>query len=254
MFLDHAATLDAELVALDDANRPSFLGIGRRSSAPRPRLRLVVFDVLALDGVDLTARTWSERRAVLEALGLPPADPTAPDGVGAGERGWLATVTLPGTLDDALEASSAVDGEGVMAKRRDSRYLPGKRVGAWVKVKHEAQARVVVGGYRPGQGRREGGIGSLLLGIVEIDDDGAARGLRYVGKVGTGFTDAELDRLWGVIAPLRTGESPFTTPVPESERKVACWVRPEVVAEVAFDSWTPDGVLRAARWQGQVEA
>lgn len=132
-----------------------------------------------------------------------------------------------------------------MAKRLDSRYLPGRRSPAWVKVKHQAEARVVVGGWRPGQGRREGGIGSLLLGIAGEGDH-----LRYVGKVGTGFTDAELDRLLALLEPLREDANPFTTPVPDPEARVAVWVRPEVTGEVTFDSWTPDGVLRAARWRG----
>ncbi|PWD50663.1 ATP-dependent DNA ligase [Serinibacter arcticus] len=239
---DHSAVLDAEIVALSEG-RPSFHVLQEHGTAPRPPLRLLVFDVLELDGVDLTGHRWTDRRDVLEALDLPEADQAA---IGDGDGGWLVTPLLAGGLDDALGASAAVDGEGVIAKRRDATYSSGRRSHAWVKVKHETEARVVVGGWRPGQGRRAGGIGSLLLGVREPDG-----GLRYVGKVGTGFTDAELDRLLGVLEPLRGRKNPFTTPVPGPEAKVAVWVSPDVEGEVSFDSWTPDGVLRAARWKGQ---
>jgi bifunctional non-homologous end joining protein LigD len=240
---DHDALLDAEIVALRDG-RASFHALQEHGTAPRPPLRLVVFDVLELDGVDLTAQPLSARAEILEVLDLPPADIGASTGLGDGDAGWLRSPTLPGTLQEALAATAAVEGEGVMAKRLDSPYRPGRRSPAWVKVKHQAEARVVVGGWRPGQGRRDGGIGSLLLGVRE----GGA--LRYIGKVGTGFTDAELDRLLAILEPLRTKKTPFTTPVPAVEARVAVWVRPEVEGEVTFDSWTPDGSLRAARWRG----
>ena len=239
----HRAVLDAEIVALLDG-QPSFRALQEHAAAPRPPLRLVVFDVLELDGVDLTGQPLTARAEILEVLDLPEADPAAPGGIGEGDDGWLRSRILPGTLAQALEVTAAVDGEGVMAKRRDSTYLAGRRSPAWVKVKHEGQARVVVGGWRPGQGRRAGGIGSLLLGVRE---EGGA--LRYVGKVGTGFTDAALDRLLAALEPLRSEANPFTTPVPPAEAKVAVWVEPTLEAEVTFDSWTPDGVLRAARWQ-----
>lgn len=240
----HEGVLDAEIVALA-GDQVSFHALQHRDSPPRPPLRLVIFDVLELDDVDLTGQPLSARTEVLAALDLPAADHAPGEPLPAGEGGWLTSPALPGSLAAALEASHAVGGEGVMAKRLDARYLTGRRSPAWVKVKHQAEARVVVGGWRPGQGRREGGIGSLLLGIAGEGDH-----LRYVGKVGTGFTDAELDRLFALLDPLRAEVSPFTTPVPAPEARVAVWVRPEVAGEVTFDSWTPDGVLRAARWRG----
>jgi len=243
---DHDALLDAEIVALRDG-RASFHALQEHGTAPRPPLRLVVFDVLELDGVDLTTQPLSARAEILEVLDLPPADIAAGTGLGDGDAGWLRSPTLPGTLEAALAATAAVEGEGVMAKRLDSPYRPGRRSPAWVKVKHQSEARVVVGGWRPGQGRRDGGIGSLLLGVRDGD------GLRYVGKVGTGFTDAELDRLLVRLDPLRSGRDPFTTPVPAVESRVAVWVDPVLEAEVTFDSWTPDGSLRAARWGGLVD-
>lgn len=238
----HSGVLDAEIVALEN-DRPNFRTLQEHAAPPVPPLRLLVFDVLELDGVDLTSQPWNVRREVLEALDLPLADPAA---IGEGDAGWLLTPLYDGDLAAALHASSEVAGEGVMAKRRDSQYWAGKRSPAWVKIKHEAEVRVVIGGWRPGQGRREGGIGSLLMGVRA--DDGT---LRYVGKVGTGFSDAELDRLLAALEPLSSDTSPFDTLVPAAEGKVARWVRPELEGEVTFDSWTPDGVLRFARWRGQ---
>ena len=238
----HSGVLDAEIVALEN-DRPNFRTLQEHAAPPVPPLRLLVFDVLELDGVDLTSQPWNVRREVLEALDLPLADPAA---IGEGDAGWLLTPLYDGDLAAALHASSEVAGEGVMAKRRDSQYWAGKRSPAWVKIKHEAEVRVVIGGWRPGQGRREGGIGSLLMGVRA--DDGT---LRYVGKVGTGFSDAELDRLLAALEPLSSDTSPFDTLVPAAEVKVARWVRPELEGEVTFDSWTPDGVLRFARWRGQ---
>ena len=237
----HAGVLDAEIVALEN-DRPSFRTLQEHGSPPVPPLRLLVFDVLQLDGVDLTSQPWNVRREVLEALDLPVADHSA---IGEGDAGWLLTPLYDGDLTAALDASSEVGGEGVMAKRRDSLYWAGKRSPAWVKIKHEAELRVVIGGWRPGQGRREGGIGSLLMGVRE--DNGT---LRFVGKVGTGFSDKELDRLFEVLEPLASEASPFDTPVPATDVKVARWVRPELEGEVTFDSWTSDGILRFARWRG----
>ncbi len=134
----------------------------------------LVFDVLHLDGTSLLGETYDERRVVLEALDL------------AGDR-WAVPPAFDGQAADALEASRAQGLEGVLAKRHDSTYLPGRRSPHWVKVKHQRMQEVVVGGWSPGAGRREGGIGSLLLGVP--DDDGR---LVYAGHVGTGFTDSVL--------------------------------------------------------------
>ncbi|ACQ78915.1 DNA polymerase LigD, polymerase domain protein [Beutenbergia cavernae DSM 12333] len=241
----HAGVLDAEIVALDAAGRPSFHALQERGTGARPAMRLLVFDVLHLDGTSLVNKRYSDRRQVLLALPLPAADP---DHLGREERdvgGWRRSVTIGTSVRAALRASAEARLEGVIAKRLDARYLPGRRGHAWVKLKHSLDAEVVIGGWRPGQGRRAGGIGSLLLGVP--DDDG---GLRYVGKVGTGFTDAALDALLATLEPRERTTSPFTTEVPRVEAKVAHWVRPDVVGEVTFDSWTDDGVLRAARWRG----
>jgi bifunctional non-homologous end joining protein LigD len=128
----------------------------------------------------------------------------------------------------------------VVAKRRDSRYLPGQRSDSWVKVKHVRHQSAVVGGWKEGQGRRAHGIGSLLLGVPSPE------GLVHVGHVGTGFTDADLDAFATLLAPLARPTSPFVVP----PRPPAHWVEPVLVVEVAFTEWTPDGKLRQPAYRG----
>ena len=113
----------------------------------------------------------------------------------------------------------------------------------WLKVKITATRDVVIGGIRPGRGARSGAIGSLLVGIPS---DG---GLRYVGRVGSGFSERELSRLTALFAPLRSEQNPFVG-VPAADAADALWLRPEVVAEVEFAEFTPSGTLRHARWRG----
>ena len=130
-----------------------------------------------------------------------------------------------------------------MAKRRDSTYAPGRRSGAWVKVKHHYTQEVVIGGWRPGKGRRDGTIGSLLMGIPGDD------GLQYIGRVGTGFDDDMLDSLLAEFEGLAQEASPFID-IPGIDAAGAHWVRPELVGEVEFAEWTPTGKLRQPAWRG----
>ena len=125
-----------------------------------------------------------------------------------------------------------------MAKRTDSRYLPGKRSPAWVKVKVRPRQELVVGGWQPGEGGRTGRLGSLLVGYYEGD------ALRFAGKVGTGFSAGELDRLGRLLADLATDDCPFDPPPPRPVSRLARWARPELVAEVTFAEWTAHGTLR----------
>ena len=131
-----------------------------------------------------------------------------------------------------------------MAKRLDSPYLPGKRSPAWRKVKARLRQEFVIGGWQPGEGNREGYLGSLLVGVY---DDGV---LRYCGKVGTGFNSRELDRLGRLLAAREIDASPFDPPPPRIVARVARWVRPELVAEVEFGEWTAEGILRHPSYLG----
>jgi bifunctional non-homologous end joining protein LigD len=242
----HEALLDGEVVAFDREGRPDFGLLQRRmhlasDSAVRRRVRdtpvaLMVFDLLHLDGRSLLDVAYVERRERLEELGL------------EGES-WRTPAYHAGDGVALLEASRAQGLEGVVAKRLDSRYEPGRRSGAWLKIKNVRRQEVVVGGWLPGQGARKGRLGALLAGVYEAGDDaeGGEPRLRYVGRVGTGFTEAELARLDDLLAPLRRDESPFGLGKPPKE---SIFCAPELVAEVGFSEWTRTGTLRAPRYLG----
>jgi bifunctional non-homologous end joining protein LigD len=232
--------LDGEIVALDERGRPSFGELQARMHVQRPSRALLdrvpvtflAFDLLYDDGELLLGRSYDERRAVLENLGL------------AGAR-WATPPAFEGDGAAALAASHQQGLEGVLAKRRRSTYVPGRRSRDWVKVKHVQMQEVVVVGWKPGAGRRAGSIGSLLLGIH--NDEGR---LVYAGHVGTGFTDRVLDDLTGRLRPLVRKTSPLADEVPRAHARDAHWVTPRLVGEVAYAEWTRDGRLRHPVWRG----
>jgi bifunctional non-homologous end joining protein LigD len=232
--------LDGEIAALDDAGRPSFQRLQERMHvadrgvavrlAERVPASYLVFDVLHLDGTDLMARPWTERRPHLDALEL--AGPS-----------WSTTPSVPGHGAELLEIVRQRRMEGVICKRLTSTYVPGARSKSWLKVKLQQSDEFVVGGWFPGEGRRANRIGSLLLGAP--DGDG---GLDYVGNVGTGFSDAELARLQARLEPIRRPTSPFTgggTP-----KRASVFVEPELVVEVTFAERTDEGILRHPSYKG----
>ncbi len=235
--------LDGEIVSLDPAGRPSFRRLQKRMHVVNPaaatRLArsdpavLLVFDLLWLDEQSLLRQPYTDRRARLEALGLAgPAWQTPPSFAGPGSK--------------AVAVSQEQGLEGVVAKRLSSVYTPGRRSPDWVKIKNMRAQEVVIGGWTPGKGRRTGMIGALLLGLPEAE---GGAGLRYVGKVGTGFTDAMLRDLASHLEPLACAASPFVQ-VPSPDARDARWVQPLIVGEVAFTEWTSDGRLRHPAWRG----
>jgi bifunctional non-homologous end joining protein LigD len=235
----HDAVVDGEVVALDARGRPDFgLLQGRmhrtgpevaRMAAAAP-VTYLVFDLLALDGESLLALPWTERRERLDALGL------------ASDR-WVTTPWFRGNGDQVQAASLENGLEGVVAKRLDSPYRPGGRGPDWRKVKNLRTQSVVVGGWRPGEGRRAGGIGSLLVGVH--DDTGR---LVFAGHVGTGFTAAALAEL-GRLVTARAS-SPFADTLPREVVRDAHWVEPLLVGEVRYTEWTREGRLRHPAWRG----
>ncbi len=235
------AVLDGEVVAFDDRGRPNFgllqqrmhvLDPGRsRQLAERVPAAMLLFDVLFLDGRSTVDLPYRERRELLESLGL--------SGPNLGTPPWFG-----GAGRDVLQAAREQGLEGVVAKRVASTYQPGRRSPDWIKVKHVRAQEVVVGGWTTGQGRRRNTLGALLLGIPE------PQGLAYVGNVGTGFTDAVLDELGRMLAPLEQRTSPFMTPVPSRQAVGAHWVEPRLVGEVTFSEWTTDHRLRHPVWRG----
>jgi len=237
------AVLDGELVAFDQDGRPSFGRLQRRMhvTVPSSVRRLTVstpvvyaiFDLLYLDGHNLMALPYQERRERLEELGL--AGPA-----------WRVPAVHRGQGKRLLEATAAQGLEGIVAKRLNSRYEAGRRTGAWVKIKHTRRQELVIGGWLPGEGRRTARIGALLMGYYE--GTGTARKLRFAGRVGTGFTDRTLEQLAALLKPLRREGSPFHPP-PKLPRN-AVFVEPELVAEIEFTEWTSDGVMRAPSYKG----
>lgn len=238
----HQGIVDGELVAFDDAGRPSFGRLQRRLNltpgaavarrAGEVAVTYLAFDLLHLDGESLLDLPYDDRRQRLESLGL------------AGE--WVAVPPafreVPGI--DVLDAAEAGGLEGVVAKRRDSRYRPGERSPHWLKVKIIKTQEVVIGGWTDGEGERAGSLGALLLGV---HDSGA---LRYAGKVGTGFDAKSRRDLLELLRPLATSESPFGVALSPAEGARAHFVRPTLVGEVAYSEWTTGGHLRHPSWRG----
>lgn len=239
-----SAVLDGEIVAFDEQGRPSFSKLQQRMHVADRRVAaaraqsvptvLVLFDLLALDGRSLVDVPWAERRRLLEEL-----VPTGPH--------WQ----VPAVHDDGralLDAATANDLEGIIAKRADSRYRPGSRTREWVKVKVRRRQEFVVGGWAPGKGGRSGRIGGLLVGYH--DEPGSAP-LRYAGRVGSGLTESELAVLGDLLADQVIDDCPFDPPPPRAQAAGAVWVRPELVVEVGYGEWTSDGRLRHPTYMGR---
>ncbi|HEX8092873.1 non-homologous end-joining DNA ligase [Jatrophihabitans sp.] len=258
---NRTAILDGEVVAFGTDGRPSFarlqrrMHVGRASQAQRlsgtDPVRYLIFDVLHLDGSATTGLPYRQRRELLADLQLD-------------DGSWQCPPYFAGNGASVLRASQELELEGVVAKRLDSTYRPGRRSPDWRKIKNVRSQEVVVLGWQPGHGRRAGTIGSVLVGVPgeaghagaagRAGKDRAARigaaGLRYAGKVGTGFTDAALIALHRQLRPLARRTPALETPPPPAETGNAQWVEPRLVAEVGFGEWTPDGRLRHPVWRG----
>ncbi|MDH4168300.1 MAG: non-homologous end-joining DNA ligase [Acidimicrobiia bacterium] len=238
---DRPVVFDGEVVAVDDRRRPSFsqlqhrMHVGDRVEAVRRAAEVPVgyqiFDLLHFDGHDVMPLALRDRRHLLEELVAPgPA--------------WR----LTDQFDDgvALLDHAARHGlEGLVAKQRGSRYVPGARSRSWCKVKIRLEQDFVVAGTTEGTGGRASTFGALLLGYW------FEGGLRFAGRVGTGFGQAELERLSGLLAPLRTAVDPFTPRLGAADARGAAFVDPRIVVQVAYAEWSPDGRLRHPTYLGQ---
>ena len=234
------AVIDGEIVALSKSGRPDFallqkrMGLTKLAEVERAMVgtpvHFMAFDLLEVGGRSLLKVPYSERRKLLEktvqsagAVQVPPV--------------------FAGDVHAAMDMSRTLGLEGVMAKRRTSTYSSGKRVRSWVKLKHHFTQEVVIGAWRPGAGNRSHRVGSLLMGIPDGD------GLRYVGRVGTGFTDRDLDAMAARFRRLERKTSPFDE-LPALDAKDAHFISPVLVGEVEFAEWTPTGKLRQPSWRG----
>ncbi|MGW6472483.1 ATP-dependent DNA ligase [Streptomyces nigra] len=232
------AVLDGEILALDDGGRANFqllqsrMGLAHAPAkaarmAARTPVHLVLFDVMHLRGRSLLDTPYSRRRGRLEELGL---------------HGpyWSTPAALVGHGAEALEATREHGLEGLVCKRLDSLYEPGVRSRAWIKIRNMLSEDVIVGGWLPGKGRLTGLPGALLVG--QYAPGGS---LRYVGGVGTGWSETERTELAGLLRAAATDECPFD-PVPRVAD--ARWVVPRLVGEVRYSVRTRSGMLRQPSW------
>ncbi|SDI07090.1 non-homologous end-joining DNA ligase [Nonomuraea jiangxiensis] len=238
----HAAVIDGEIVAFDETGRPRFEALQPRMHQRHPAavaeltravpVTFMAFDLLHLDSASLVSRPYTERRQALESTLTP------------GYR-WEVPVWFSDQAERAFDSSRELGLEGVVCKRMTSPYRPGRRSSDWTKVKNVRAVEVVIGGWKPGGGRRSGMIGSLLLGAHD------PRGrLLFVGHVGTGFTQDMLRDLRERLAPLERPDPPFDVPVPREHARDAHWVEARVVGEVQYAEVTGDGMLRHPSWRG----
>jgi bifunctional non-homologous end joining protein LigD len=233
-------TLDGEIVALDPATgAPSFALLQRRMHVSRPSAALIAavpvryfaFDLLYLR-TSLVSKPWAERREALEGLAL--------------DGGAIAVPPyFTGDGDSVQEAARQQHLEGILAKRVDTGYEPGRRSRNWIKTPLFDTAEVLVCGYTAGEGRRAGTLGALLLGAYDADGR-----LLFIGHVGTGFTDKFLDELLAMLRPLMRETSPYDEEVPRMYARKARWVEPKLVGEVVYRNVTPDNRLRHPSWRG----
>jgi bifunctional non-homologous end joining protein LigD len=223
--------LDGEVCALDERGRSSFSAM--QQGKPDTPIVYYVFDVLEVEGQPLIELPLTERRRRLEGL--------------IDRRSKTVRVSEAFEDGNALyEAAREQRLEGVVSKKADSRYLQGKRTRDWLKVKTHGRQEFVIAGYTKGRGRRSGRFGSLVLGVHRGNE------LVYVGNVGTGFTEAEIDKLLERLRPLERQQPPFKSvpKMPKVRRDDVVWVEPNLVAEVEFAEWTHDGRLRAPVYMG----
>ena len=232
-----SAILDGEIVYFDDNGKPSFGGLQHRmnivtdridSVAKKYPIVYIAFDLLFLDGQSLLNFSYVARRDRLENLHLNSLSYQTPGyKIGVGH--------------EMMEAVKRMGLEGIMAKRLDSLYLPGQRSGDWLKIKNKNRQEFIIGGLVPGNGNRYNDIGALLLGYYD------GQQLKYAGKVGIGFTVAELKNLKLLLQPLVIQQNPFESSIPYKDVK---FVQPVLICEIEFSEWTLNHTLRHPSYKG----
>jgi len=231
--------LDGEIVALGEDGRPSFQALQHRGSQQKRQIVFYVFDLLYADGQDLTGERLEVRRARLPAL-------VTTDAV------LRLSADLPGSVADIVRALRAAGIEGVIAKRRDSRYQSGERSNDWVKLKLERQQEFVIGGYRPDGAN---GLDALLVGYYE------GKELRFAGKVRAGLVPHVRREVLGKLKPLQVQDCPFANlpatdvgrwggGITADQMREMHWTKPQLVAQIRFVEWTAENRLRHAAFLG----
>ena len=252
------AMFDGEIVAFDQSGIPRFQRLQRRmglTTEATIRRRVaeipvtyVAFDLVWLDGRRLVDEPYESRRELLAGLDF--------DG-----PSWQAPGHHRGGGSRLLEVARERGLEGIVAKRADSPYCPGRRTSYWLKTRARRGQELVIGGYNPGEGSRRGRVGSLLVGYWDATPEEAKRlgrepRLVYAGGVGTGFTEEMLDRLRDLLGPRVRDTSPFELGVdPVVKRRYhpggpPVFVEPDLVGEFEFTEWTDEGTLRQPAFKG----
>jgi bifunctional non-homologous end joining protein LigD len=236
---DRDLLVDGEIIALNEHGLPDFRMLqdrmhlrsaqtARRLSASNPATYMI-FDLLRLDGEDLTGLPWSERRARLEGLGL--------------DSAWQ----VPGVYDDGpmlYEATLAQGLEGIVSKRRSSKYFVDRRTDSWLKLAHRLNASFVVGGWRPQEGSRAGNLAAVLVGEMTAD------GLLYRGRVGSGIGPKAGALLTTMLAGRDRDDSPFDDEVPKVDASGTHWVEPFLVVEIDSHATAKNQRLRQPSYRG----
>lgn len=232
------AVLDGEIVALDESGRPAFQALQHRGSHPKHLIVFYAFDVLHVDGREVTGEPIEKRRALLpKIVGENPVIRISDD--------------LPGSASQVMQAVRSLGLEGVIAKRRGSLYQPGERSSDWLKLKLENQQEFVIGGFKP-DGRSS--IDALVVGYFE------GKELKFAGKVRAGFTPHIRGELRRRLQPLCVERCPFADlpstrsrwggGITAEEMRQFVWTRLELVAQIRFVEWTSEGRLRHAAYLG----
>lgn len=244
------AILDGEIVALDEEERPSFqrlqarMGLTSAASIERRArhtpVTYMVFDLLYLDDRATMELPYEQRRSMLDELEV------------AGSS-WQSPSHHVGEGAALLEAARSRNLEGVVAKRLDSPYRPGRRSPDWLKVRIRNRQELVIGGWMPGEGARSGKMGSLLVGYYDSTPEEARHLERppllvYAGGVGSGFAEREIERLTRMLTARSADQSPFEVGGPK--RSGARFCEPDLVCEVEFTEWTNEGTLRQPVYKG----
>ena len=234
---DVRAVLDGEIVAYDDDGKPSFERLQSRihlqghralEAAASTPINYAVFDLLERHGTPVIGAPIEERAELLSTIDFP--EPV------------IRVEQIPEHGEALFEAVVARSMEGIVAKRRGSRYRPGARSPDWRKIANIGRVRAVVGGYTRGEGGRSGGFGALLVGMWDGDR------LRWAGAVGTGFDRAAIRAIRVALDEMERPDSPFHPA--EGLPRDAVWVEPHLVAEIAYKEWTRAGRLRAPSFKG----
>ena len=241
----HALILDGEIVAFNEAGTPSFSLLQQRMNLEKPvmiqralshvPISFIVFDLLQVDKNSLIDESYLVRRQILDDYHL------------CGKY-WITPPYRTGNVEDFLSASQELGLEGIILKRSNSPYMPGKRSDSWLKVKNYHRQEFIIGGWTPGKGKRSGTIGALLLGYYSQEHSGKSEPkLLYAGSCGTGFTEKTLSQLKELFMPLAISYCPFAT---DPLKSGANFIKPVVVAEVSFTEWTQAQTLRHPSFLG----